>query len=377
MPPMWPRSLESRTIGIGDISLARSAARGVDSSELTRTVHAALETGIDHVEVAPEEDSEKLVGNALRILRLRDRVLVLTRVPALSGRDVLTERLPPKYVVERVERALRSSKLDVLPVVQLELRAAWRSSKAWPELVDTCQRLVREGKALQYAAWIPRIEEDTTELVSEAWLSAINVPYSLCEREAEALIAAAEKPPEPAPTPVVAEPPPVDDALAAAAARDPMIASVLASQLIVAPPPVAAAPAEPAAPPPRKAILARRVLAGGALAGTLGPGAKLRQRDDRELDAATLERIAVGVAKLARFVKETPPAARASEAAKQQLERNTRPDHVECETLPELALRYVLDHGVIALPRIHRHEHLIYLPLIAAAPPLSTLPLDN
>ena len=157
-----------------------------------------------------------------------------------------------------------------------------------------------------------------------------------------------------------------------------MIASVLASQLIAAPPPppvtTAATPAEP---PPRKAILARRVLAGGALAGTLGPGAKLRQRDDRELDAATLERIAVGVAKLARYVKETPPAARASEAAKQQLERNKRPDHVECETLPELALRFVLDRGLIALPRIHRHEHLIYLPLIAGAPPLTTLPLDS
>ena len=63
---MWPRSLETRTIGVGDISLARSAARGVDSAELTRTVHAALETGIDHLEVAPEDDSEKLVGNALR-----------------------------------------------------------------------------------------------------------------------------------------------------------------------------------------------------------------------------------------------------------------------------------------------------------------------
>jgi aryl-alcohol dehydrogenase-like predicted oxidoreductase len=374
---MWPRSLDSRTIGIGDISLARSAARGVDSAELTRTVHAALETGIDHLEVAPEDDSEKLVGNALRVLRLRDRVLTLTRVPALtSARDVLLERLPPKYVVERVERALRSSKLDVLPVVQLELRAAWRSSKAWPELIDTCQRLVREGKTLQYAAWVPRIEEDTAELLGERWLSALNVPYSLCEREAEPVIAAAEKPPV-AVEPVAAEPAPVDDALAAAAARDPLIASVLASQLLVAPAPAAAEPPPPAEPPPRKAILARRVLAGGALAGTLGPGVKLRQRDDRELDPATLERISVGVAKLARYVKETPPAARASEAARQQLERNKRPEHVECVTLPELALRFVLDRGVIALPRIHRHEHLIYLPLIAASPALSTTPIDN
>lgn len=373
---MWPRSLHARTIGVGDISLSRSAGRGVDSSELGRTVHAALSAGIDHLEIAPEDDSEKLVGDALRSLRLRDRVLVLTRVPALNAaRDTLLERLPPKYVVERVERALRASKLDVLPVVQLDLRAAWRSSPAWPELVDTCMRLVREGKALQYAAYIPRLEEDTADLLGEAWLSALNVPFSLCEREAEPLIAAAEKPPEAAPAPGT-ELPPVDDALAAAAASDPMIASVLASQLLAVTPTVSAAK-EPPAPPPRKAILARRVLAGGALAGSIGPGVKLRPRDDRAFDPATLDRIAVGVAKLAKYVKHAPPAARANEAAKQQLETNKRPDHVECETLAELALRFVLDRGVIALPRIHRHEHLVYLPLMTGSPPLTTVPLDS
>lgn len=375
MRAMWPRSLEARTLGVGDISLARSSLRGVDSSELTRTVHAALHSGIDHFEVAPEDDSEKLVGDALRTLRMRDRVLVMTRVPALGGRDILMDRLPPKYVVERVERALRVSKLEVLPVVQLELRAFWRSSSAWLELVDTCHRLVREGKVLQYGAYIGKLEEDTAELLAEPWLAALNVPFSLCEREALPLIKAAEKPPEPPPPPVAGMPP-VDDTLAAAAASDPMIASVLASQLLAvsAPAPVDAVPATPL---PRKAILARRVLAGGALAGALGPGAKLRLRDDRELDPETLDKIAVGVARLARFVKQTPSVARATDAAKMQLEQNKRPDLVECETIAELALRFVLDHGVIALPRIHRHAHLAYVPLITHAPRLTTLPLDT
>jgi diketogulonate reductase-like aldo/keto reductase len=375
MRAMWPRSLEARTLGVGDISLARSALRGVDSSELTRTVHAALHSGIDHFEVAPEPDSEKLVGDALRTLRMRDRVLMLTRVPALGGRDVLMDRLPPKYVVERVERALHASKLEVLPVVQLELRAFWRTSSAWLELVDTCHRLVREGKVLQYAAYIGQIEEDTAELLTEPWLAALNVPFSLCEREALPLIKAAEKPPEAAPAPVAAMTP-LDEKLAAAAASDPMIASVLASQLLDAPPPTAVESAPPP-PLPRKAILARRVLAGGALAGALGPGAKLRLRDDRELDPATLDKIAVGVAKLARYVKQTPPVARTTDAAKMQLEQNKRLDHVECETIAELALRFVLDHGVIALPRIHRHEHIASVPLITYAPPLTTLPLDS
>ena len=80
--------------------------------------------------------------------------------------------------------------------------------------------------------------------------------------------------------------------------------------------------------------------------------------------------IAVGVAKLAAFVKETPPAARSCEAAKMQLENNVRPEHVECVTVPELALRAVLDRGAIAMPRLHRREQVVDALAAVIAPPL-------
>jgi len=34
-------------------------------------------------------------------------------------------------------------------------------------------------------------------------------------------------------------------------------------------------------------------------------------------------------------------------------------------------LRFVIDRGVIALPRLHRHEHLPSLLMAMSAPPLS------
>jgi aryl-alcohol dehydrogenase-like predicted oxidoreductase len=120
-------------------------------------------------------------------------------------------------------------------------------------------------------------------------------------------------------------------------------------------------------------VLARQPLAGGALAGQLGPGIRLPPRDDRgELDEATLERIAIGVARLAAVVQREPPAARSCDAARQAAERaaQTRPEHRECRDVAELALRLVIDRAGVALPRLHRREHLLPAIAAAAAPPL-------
>jgi aryl-alcohol dehydrogenase-like predicted oxidoreductase len=298
-------------IGLGDVCLARSAARRVDHGQVARTLHAALQAGLDLVDTAT--DAEQLVGEAVRSLHLRDRVIVATRVPAIGTRDVLSDRLPARYIQDKVERTLRALHLDAIPLVQLPLRAFWRSSSAWPELAGTCARLVREGKVLRWGAITDAIEDDSAQLADEPWLVSLAVPFSLCARAAEPLLAT------------------------------------------------------------RLALIARQPLAGAALTGTIGPGMRLPPEDDRlELDDRELTQIAVGVAKLARFVKHTPPAARSCAPAKAELERNPRLPHLEADTLAELALRAVIDRGAIALPRIHRPEHVIAALLAGSAAPLST-----
>jgi diketogulonate reductase-like aldo/keto reductase len=96
---------------------------------------------------------------------------------------------------------------------------------------------------------------------------------------------------------------------------------------------------------------------------------KLLRGDDRS--ELPLEKLAVGAAKLAAFVKREPPAARSCDAAREQLEKNVRPPHLEVMTVAELALRWVIDRGAIALPRLHRREHVAEALAAAAAPPLS------
>jgi len=331
-------------VGCGDVRLETAAARNVDAREVERAVHTALELGITLIEAGDEEAAERLCGDAVRALRLRDRVVVACRVPAVAPlpgaprRDTLPERLPAAYVQQRIEASLRATHLDALPLAQLPLQPAWRGSSAWPELAGTCARLVREGKVLTWgalcdggAAGGDADEGDAgagalAELASEPWLSALSIPYSLCERGAEAVLTGGAP----------------------------------------------GGSSDAARPGNGPAILAHRPLAGGALAGTLGPGVRLPPHDDRRaLAEPALERIAVLAAKLAPLVEREPPAARSCDAARAALERGRRPPHVEALTVAELALRFVLDRGAIALPRLHRAEHIPEAIAAAAAPPLS------
>lgn len=315
-------------IGVGEVRLATADARGLDTRAVERAVHMALELGVTLVDVADEESTERMCADAVRSLRLRDRVIVMTRVPLVTERpgaprrDVLPERLPARYVQERVEASLRATRLDVLPLVLLPMRTAWCESTAYPELAGTCMRLVREGKVMRWGAMLElaaardadQIEEEldgAIRLASGPFV-ALHVPFNLCDRAALALLDA------------------------------------------------------------KLTVLAGAPLAGGALAGALGPGVRLSPRDDRRsIDDATLERIAVGVAKLAPLASHEPPAVRSCDAARAVHERGRRPPEVEAVSVAELALRYVIDRGAIALPRLHRHEHVAEAIAAASAPPLS------
>lgn len=307
-------------VGAGDLSLAIAANRGVDRREVEHALHHALELGLTIVDVHPAEaDAERLAGDAIRAQRARDRVLLGVTVPHVPPRpghprrDVLPELLPARYVQSAVETALRTTRLDALPLAQLPLRAAWRSSTAWPELAGTCARLVREGKVLAWGARIDELDEHALAFTTDPWLAALSVVFHLLDRRAEALIAAGKQP-----------------------------------------------------------VLARQPLAGGCLAGTFGPGRKLPPRDDRNtLSAAELERAAIVAARLAPELRTEPPAARSTEAAKQRLERGRRPEQLEASTMAELALRFVIDRGAIALPRLHRHDHVLPAVIAASAPPLT------
>lgn len=302
------------TVGVGDVRLAIAEARNVEVREVEHALHHALELGITLVDCSEEAAAEQLCGDVIRSMRLRDRVVLATRVPA-------NERPHPRYVQDRIEASLRATRLDVLPLAQLAVAPAWLESSAWPELAGTCARLVREGKVLRWAA---RLDAK---------------PVIVPERRDDD-----EPPPDPF-----------------AKLSETFIAISVVTNLCAR-----------TTPPTELPILAREPLAGGMLAGTFGPGVKLPLRDDRRtLGEPELERVAIGCAKLGLLAHDEPPAARSCTAARAILEQRRRPPHLEAHTIAELALRWVIDRGACALPRLHRREHVAAAIAAAAAPPLS------
>lgn len=379
-------TLATSAVGIGEVRLATSDARGIPPAELERTLHHALERGLTFVEVADEEAAERMCGDAIRTFRLRDTAIVATQIGALEARgEPLSGRLPPRHVQERIEASLRATRLEVLPLAMLSLRTVWLRSHAWPELAGTLDRLVREGKVLQWGARLDlaaaeREDRLADELAAAAVLgapfSAISIAFSACDRRGLPLVdgtiarpaAAPPPPPKPRPKPaglILSLDDVADDPLLA----DPQLAAIAG----LIPRASAPAPEQDAAPAKILPILAREPLAGGALAGTIGPGMKLAPRDDRHtLDDAAKQRIAIAVARLARLVRDEPPAARSCEAAQEILERSSRPEDVEASSLAELALRFILDRGALPLPRLHRREHVATATTAIAAALLSS-----
>jgi aryl-alcohol dehydrogenase-like predicted oxidoreductase len=337
-------------IGLGDVSFARATARNHDPAEVVRRVHDALELSVDVIDVADEPDALRAVGDAIRSLRARDRAVAITTVRLPDLRAI-------GFVQEQIEANLRASKLDALPLVQLPLRAAYLSRIEWPELQFALERIAREGKVVSWGIVVDRDDVGEGSHADTPPAEPPPDPLGLAgfTTTRSGLFVPSVAPPTSVPKPVAKLAHPMALPLAASLA----IELSLCDRAFE---PVLAAQAS-------HAILAHRPLAGGALAGRLGTGAVLARNDDRR--GADADAIAIAVAKLARLVRNPPLAARSTEAARAIADTAKRPDHVECATLAELALRFAIDRGAIALPRIVRRDDLIEAIAAGSAPPLS------
>src|SRR5688500_8849305 len=134
LPPAPPVTVT--VVGLGDVSPAIAASRGIHHGDVERALHEAIELGLTLVEVTAESGAERMVGDAVRTFRARDRVVVACQIPMTgergeTKRDVLSERLPALWIRDRVEASLRATRLDAIPLAQLPLRTSWRRSNAW------------------------------------------------------------------------------------------------------------------------------------------------------------------------------------------------------------------------------------------------------
>jgi len=178
-------------LGFGAWAIGGDAWGKTDDTESIRTIHQALDSGINFIDTAQaygNGHSERLIGKVLRERKSGDRIYVATKIPPAgklwwTPRDYenIDEFFPPAYLRERVEFSLKNLGVDSIDVLQLHTwTVGFNQYDDWRE---TLERLRQEGKLLGFGiSASEKYPEDVTPLVEQGKLDSVQVIYNLFEQ---------------------------------------------------------------------------------------------------------------------------------------------------------------------------------------------------
>jgi aryl-alcohol dehydrogenase-like predicted oxidoreductase len=177
-------NLLSSRIALGTWAMGGWMWGGTDEKESIRTIHAALDLGINLIDTAPVYGfgrSEEIVGEALRQYGRRESVILASKV----GLDWTSGNVERNSTRERILREVKDSlgrlQTDYIDIYQVH----------WPdpivpveETAATLRELYEQGKirAIGVSNYSP---EEMARFGAVAPLHTIQPPYNLFEREIE------------------------------------------------------------------------------------------------------------------------------------------------------------------------------------------------
>ena len=174
---------DASRIGLGTWAIGGWLWGGTEESDAIKTIHAALDNGINLIDTAPVYGfgrSEELVGKALQGGRRADAIIA-TKVGLDWGSGKILRNSTPARLRQELEDSLRRLKTDVIDIYQVHWPDA---SVPFEETARTLEALRREGKirAIGVSNFSP---EQMDRFRKGAPLAAIQPPYNLFEREIE------------------------------------------------------------------------------------------------------------------------------------------------------------------------------------------------
>lgn len=157
---------------------------GTDESESIRTIHAALDNGINLIDTAPVYGfgvSEEIVGKAIEQRGQREKVFIATKVGLQWDDGSVSRNSSPDRIRKEVQDSLRRLRTDYIDIYQVH----------WPDLAvpieetaRTMQALFKEGliRAIGVSNYSP---EQMKQFMSVSELHTVQPPYNLFERQIE------------------------------------------------------------------------------------------------------------------------------------------------------------------------------------------------
>jgi aryl-alcohol dehydrogenase-like predicted oxidoreductase len=177
-------NLVSSRIALGTWAMGGWMWGGSDEKESIRTIHAALDQGINLIDTAPIYGygrSEEIVGEALRQRGRRESVILATKVGLDWTNGKIERNSTRQRILHEFEDSLRRLQTDYIDIYQVH----------WPdplvpveETANTLRELYEQGKirAIGVSNYSPA---EMARFSSIAPLHTIQPPYNLFERETE------------------------------------------------------------------------------------------------------------------------------------------------------------------------------------------------
>ncbi|MCA1023541.1 MULTISPECIES: aldo/keto reductase [Halobacillus] len=178
-------SMEASRIGLGTWAIGGWMWGGTDEKESIKTIHSALDQGINLIDTAPVYGfgkSEEIVGEAVRQYGRREDLLLATKV-AMDWKDEETvfRNASKERIHQEVEDSLRRLQTDYIDIYQVH----------WPdpvtpihETAEALSYLYKQGKIR--AIGVSNFTPEQMDIFREAApLHTLQPPYNLFEREIE------------------------------------------------------------------------------------------------------------------------------------------------------------------------------------------------
>jgi aryl-alcohol dehydrogenase-like predicted oxidoreductase len=177
-------SIPVSRIGLGTWAMGGFQWGGADDDESVRTIHVALDRGINLIDTAPSYGfghSDEVIGRAMAERGQRDRVLIATKVGLERRGEALFRNGTRGQIVEEVELSLVRLRTDYIDLCQVH----------WPDPLTPFEETAAALRDLKEAGKIRAIGvsnysiEEMARFDALVTIAAAQPPLNLFEREAE------------------------------------------------------------------------------------------------------------------------------------------------------------------------------------------------
>lgn len=177
-------NLVSSRIALGTWAIGGWMWGGTDEQESVRTIHTALDQGINLIDTAPiygQGRSEEIVGKALRQRGRRDDVILATKVGIDWTNGRIERNSTRKRILREFEDSLRRLQTDYIDIYQVH----WPDPLVPIELTALTLRELYEVRKIRAIGVSNFSPEQMARFAAIAPLHTIQPPYNLFEREIE------------------------------------------------------------------------------------------------------------------------------------------------------------------------------------------------